>query len=162
MRVLILYETRRGSTLTIARSIRDGIRTRGHDATAAPIRGLDAGTLAAADAIIVGSWTQGLIVFKVGPATGALEGIAALPSLAGRPAAVFCTCDISPRGTLGILTSRLQRKGARVLVEHAFKRRKGRAQIPAYVDLAVDEFERALADPAASSGASPAPAPTGV
>src|SRR3712207_6787106 len=139
MRVLVLYETRRGSTLTVARSIRDAIRSRGHAATAAPIRSVDTGTLAAADALVVGTWTQGLLLFKVAPAAGALEGIAALPSLRGRPAAVFCTCDVSPRGTLDILTSRLQRKGARVLVAHAFKRRKGRAQIPAYADLVVDE-----------------------
>lgn len=154
MRVLVLYETRRGFTLTVARAIRDEIRSRGPSATAAPIRGVDAGTVAAADAFVVGSWTQGLILAKVGPADGALEGIAALPPLGGRPAAVFCTCDVAPRGTLDILTSRLQRAGARVLVAHAFKRRKSLAQVPAYVDLVLAEFR-------GSTDASPATAPAG-
>ena len=150
MRVLILYETRRGTTLTAARAIRDGIRERGHTATAAPIRAVDAGTVAAADAVIVGSWTQGMFVAKVGPAAGALEGIADLPSLDGRPAAVFCTCDVAPHGTLDVLTSQLQRKGAHVVVAYAFKRRKSLAKVPAYVDLVVEEFEALLGTAGAS------------
>jgi hypothetical protein len=154
VRVLVLYETRRGFTLTVARAIRDEIRSRGPSATAAPIRGVDAGTVAAADAFVVGSWTQGLILAKVGPADGALEGIAALPPLGGRPAAVFCTCDVAPRGTLDILTSRLQRAGARVLVAHAFRRRKSLAQVPAYADLVLSEFR-------GSTDASPSTAPAG-
>ncbi len=157
MRVLVLYETRRGFTLTVARAIRDEVRRRGHTATAAPLRTVDAGTLAAADALVVGSWTQGLILVKVGPADGALEGIAELPPLARRPTAVYCTCDVTPRGTLDVLTSRLQRKDARVLVAHAFKRRKSLAQVPAYVELALAEFTAALEAPA-----EPSPSPTGV
>jgi hypothetical protein len=155
VRVLILYETRRGFTLTVSRALRDEIRHRGHQATTAPIRGVDRGTLAAADAVVVGSWTQGLIVAKVGPATGALEGIAQLPPLERRPAAVFCTCDVAPRGTLDVLTSRLQRKGARVLVAHAFKRRKSLAQVPAVVDLMLQEFVAALEAPDLDHSASP-------
>ena len=150
MRVLILYETRRGFTLTVARAIRDAIRSHGLAATAAPIRRVDAGTVAAADAIVVGSWTQGLIVAKVGPADGALEGIAALPPLEGRPTAVFCTCDVAPRGTLDIMTSRLRRAGGRVLVAHAFRRRKSLSQVPAFVDLVVSEFRGATDAPIAS------------
>jgi hypothetical protein len=68
---------------------------------------------------------------------------------------VFCTSRGAPRRTLDILTSRLQRKGARVVAAHPFKRRKGLAQLPAYVDLVVGEFEALLGAPGAS------PAPTG-
>ena len=153
VRVLILYETRRGFTLTVARAIRDEIRSRGPSATTAPIGVVDAGTVAAADAFVVGSWTQGLIVAKVGPSDAALEGIAALPPLAGRPAAVFCTCDVAPRGTLEVLTSRLQRAGARVLVAHAFKRRKSLAQVPAFVDLVLSEFRGSMDAPAPATPA---------
>jgi hypothetical protein len=154
MHVLVLYETRRGFTLTVARRIRDEIRARGHLATASPIRGVDAGTVAAADALIVGSWTRGYILVRVGPAAGAIEGIEALPPLEGRPSAVFCTCDVAPLGTLDELARRLERAGARVLVAHAFRRRRSLAQVPAYVDLCLAEFERALA-----AGDRPAAAP---
>lgn len=157
--MVILYETRRGFTLTVARAMRDEIRGRGHLATTAPIRNVDPGTLAAADVLIVGSWTKGLIVVRVGPADGALEGIAALPDLGGLPAAVFCTCDVVPRGTLGILAARLRRRGARVLVEHAFRRRKSLRQVPAFVDLVLDEAAAARADRASPLDVPVAPAP---
>jgi hypothetical protein len=157
--VLILYETRRGFTLTVARAIRDEIRGRGHLATAAPIRGIDPGTLAAADALIVGSWTKGLLVVRVGPADGAIEGIAALPDLDGLPAAVFCTCDVAPRGTLRILASRLRRRGGRVLVEHAFRRRRSLRQVPAFVDLVLDEVGAARVARSSASEAPFDPAP---
>ena len=146
MHVLILYETRRGFTLTVARAIRDELRARGHLATTAPIRSVDVGTVASADAFVVGSWTQGLVVAKVGPATGALEGIDALPQLDGRPAAVFCTCDVAARGTLDVLTARLARKRARVLVAYAFTRKKSLTQVPAYVDLVLGEIGTVAAD----------------
>src|SRR3982751_5809709 len=99
MRILVLYETRRGFTLTVARAIRDELRRRGVEAVAAPVQTVDTGTVNAAAALIVGAWTQGLIVFRVGPADGAVHGIRSLPDLDGRPAAVFCTCDVAPRRT---------------------------------------------------------------
>ena len=89
--MLVLYESRRGFTLSVARAIRDELRMRGVDATASPLRGTDRGTLAAADALVVGSWVQGMILARVGPADGALAGIDALAPLAGRPTVVFCT-----------------------------------------------------------------------
>src|SRR5262249_27103014 len=46
VRVLILYESRRGFTLTVARALRDELRKLGTEATTAPLRGVDAGTLA--------------------------------------------------------------------------------------------------------------------
>jgi hypothetical protein len=75
MRVLVLYESRRGFTLTVARALRDGLRASGVEATAAPLRGVDAGTLAAADALVVGTWVKGMIVVGVGPASGTREGV---------------------------------------------------------------------------------------
>jgi flavodoxin len=134
MRVLILYETRRGFTLTVARAIRDELRGRDVEATAAPIRSVDAGTLASADALVVGSWVQGLLVTKVGPATGVLQGIDDLPELRGLPAATFCTCDVAPRGTLRVLAERLGDRGAGVVGGFAFKRKKSLRHVPAYVD----------------------------
>jgi hypothetical protein len=116
MRILVLYESRRGFTLTVARAIRDELRSQGLPASTAPLGGVDAGTLAAADALIVGTWVAGKIVVGVGPPRDALAGITALPPLEGRPAAVFCTYDVAPRGTLETLAARLTapRYGARL------------------------------------------------
>lgn len=131
MRALILYETRRGFTLTVARAVRDAVRAEGHQAYTAPIRAVDVGSVAAADALVVGSWVQGMIVMKVGPASGALEGIAALPDLRGRPVGLYCTCAVSPRGTLETMASRLRARGGVVTVGAVFKRKRIRG---------IDEF----------------------
>ena len=149
MRVLILYETRRGFTLTVARAIRDELRTRGQEATAAPIRHVDLGTVTAADALIVGAWVQGVVIARVGPATGAIEGIDALPELQQIRTATFCTCDVAPRRTLAILAEHLGDRGADVVGGFAFKRKKSLRHVSAYVDAVLP----LLLVPAAAPGA---------
>jgi hypothetical protein len=134
MRVLILYETRRGFTLTVARAMRDELRVRGVDATTAPLRAVDAGTLAASDALIVGTWVTGLVIAGVGPASGTREGIEALPELDGRPTVVYCTCEVSPRGTLAAMTGWLERRGADVRGRAVFRRKKSLANVPGVVE----------------------------
>ncbi|MDP9300751.1 MAG: hypothetical protein M3P43_07635 [Actinomycetota bacterium] len=146
MRVLILYETRRGFTLTVARAIRDELQRRGVLATTAPLRDVDRGTVVAADALIVGTWVKGAIVARVGPAPGVEEGIARLPALDGEPAAVFCTCDVAPRKTLDQLAAWLRRQGAEVTVGETFKRRKSLRQVPRFVDVVLEAFARVRAN----------------
>jgi flavodoxin len=146
MHVLILYETRRGFTLTVAHAIRDELRTRGVSAETAPVRSVDRGTVAAADALIVGSWTKGAILFGVGPAVGVRQAIEALPDLHGTVAAVFCTCDVAPRGTLETLAGWLRHRGARLLIGQTFKRKKSLRTVPAFVDAVLEAFARAPAE----------------
>jgi hypothetical protein len=130
MRVLILYESRRGHTLTAARAIRDALRDLGLEATAAPLRGTDPGTIAAADAFVVGTWVKGLLVVGVGPATGTEEGIRSLPRLDGKPAIAFCTCDLAPRRTLDSVSEWLEERGADVRGTIVFRRSKSLARTP--------------------------------
>jgi len=142
MRVLILYETRRGFTLTVARAIRDAFLSRGVAASTAPLRDVDAGTIAAADALIVGTWVKGAIVAGVGPAAGVEDAVAGLPLLEGRPTGVFCTCDVAPRRTLRTLASWLSLREANVLVGQVFRRKKSLRRVPAFVDEAMAAFAR--------------------
>jgi menaquinone-dependent protoporphyrinogen IX oxidase len=146
MRVLILYESRRGFTLTVSRAIRDELRARGVSAETAPIRSVDRGTVAAANALIVGSWVKGAILFGVGPADGVDEAIEALPSLEGKPTAVFCTCDVAPRKTLTTLAGWLDRRGASVSVGQTFKRKKSLRTVSAFADIVLEAFAHAQAD----------------
>jgi flavodoxin len=146
MHVLILYESRRGFTLMVAQAIRDELRTRGFSAETAPVRSVDRGTVAAADALILGSWVKGAILFGVGPAEGVHEAVEALPDLGGTVAAVFCTCDVAPRRTLQTLAGWLDRRGARVVVGQTFKRKKSLRTVPAFADAVLDAFARAPAD----------------
>ena len=148
MRILILYESRRGFTLTVARAIRDEFRARGMTATTCALGTVDAGTLAAADALVVGSWVAGKIVVGVGPAEEAIRAIGALPDLDGRPVATFCTCDVAPKGTLATLEDLLLERGAMVVGGFAFRRRGSLRHVPAYVDAIVPALERAGDAPA--------------
>jgi flavodoxin len=144
MRVLVLYESRRGFTLTVARAIRDELRARGIPAGTAALPTVDAGTLAAADALVVGTWVAGKIVFGVGPATGAVRAIRALPDLEGRPVATFCTCDVAPRGTLAALEELLRERGATVVGGFTFKRRASLRHVVAYVDAILPAVQAAI------------------
>jgi hypothetical protein len=130
MRVLILYESRRGFTLTVARALRDELRALGTEATTAPLRSVDPGTLAASDALVVGTWVKGLVIVGVGPAHGTREGVAALPELHGRPTIVYCTCEVAPRSTLDQLTDWLDMRGADVRGRAVFKRKKSLRDAP--------------------------------
>jgi flavodoxin len=149
MRILILYESRRGFTLTVARAIRDELRRRGLTASTAAIRTVDVGTLSAADALVVGTWVSGKIVAGVGPAKEAVAAIRALPDLGGRAVATFCTCDVAPRNTLQVLEDLLAARGATVVGGFTFKRRRSLQHVAAYVDAIVPALER----PAAAAGA---------
>jgi hypothetical protein len=143
VRVLVLYESRRGFTLQVARAIRDAIRLREHAASTAPLRSVDPGTLAAADAFVIGTWVKGLILVGVGPATGAVEGIRQLPDLAGRPVALYCTCDVSPRHTIRTMAELVSERHGRVTVGAVFKRKKIR-ELDVFVDRLLEEAAAAL------------------
>src|SRR4051794_41916941 len=101
MRVLILYESRRGFTLTVARALRDELRTLGTEATTAPLGTVDPGTIAASDALVVGTWVKGLLIVGVGPAGGTREAIGAPPGLPGPPTGRYFTCERPPVSTRG-------------------------------------------------------------
>lgn len=146
MRVLVLYESRRGFTMQVAQAIRDEIRERGRAATCAPLGVPDAGTLAAADAFVIGTWIEGMILVRVRPADDAVRAIQALPDLGGRPVALFCTFDVSPFDSLDRLAARVAARGGRVVASRRFKRlhrhRDRRlAAVPSFVDEVLGAFE---------------------
>ncbi len=143
MRVLVLYESRRGFTLTVARALRDELRARGADATTAPLRSVDAGTVAAADAFVVGTWVKGMVIAGVGPARGTEEGVASLPPLEGRPAIVYCTCDVAPRDTLERLSDMVTARGGEVRGRIVFRRKKSLAN----AGVAAEAILEAIAQP---------------
>lgn len=139
MRVLVLYESRRGFTMRVAEAIRDEVRRRGQAATCAAFDRADAGTIAAADALVLGTWIEGMILFRVRPADDAMRAVHRLPDLGGRPVAVFCTFDVSPLGAMDRFVRRIGARGGRVVASWAFKRyhrkRERRlAAVPAFVD----------------------------
>ena len=122
MQVLVAYESRGGRTRRAAEAVADAVRARGSDATLKALSEVTPQDIEHADAVAVGSWVQGFIVVKVGPAKAALDAVGRLPAMGGKPAAVFCTYAASPRATLAILRRSLEAKGAKVVTENASHR----------------------------------------
>ena len=122
MEVLVAYESRGGRTRRAAEAVADAVRARGSDATLKALSEITAQDIEHADAVAIGSWVQGFIVVKVGPAKAALDALGRLPAMGGKPAAVFCTYAANPRATLATLRSSLEAKGATVVAENASHR----------------------------------------
>ena len=121
-RVLVCYESRTGTTERASRLIPATLSQMGAQVTVAPLAEVGVAELAAADLLVVGSWVEGLVLAGVRPARPARSWMRALPRLAGKPAAVFCTYAISARGALTEMTEALTSAGARVLAEAAIPR----------------------------------------
>jgi hypothetical protein len=118
-RVLVCYESEGGKTATTAQGIGDALRSLGAVVTVLPIAKVGPMDLARADAFVVGSWVEGLVVARVRPAVKMRRWIDALPRLGGRDVATFCTYGVNPRGALAEMRAGLEAKGARVAHERA-------------------------------------------
>ena len=89
-----------------------------------PIDQVGIAELASADALVVGTWVEGLVVAAVRPARAMRRWLADLPPLAGRPAAVFCTYGVSPRAAGDEIRDALEQRGAVVVAQTSFAARE--------------------------------------
>lgn len=76
----------------------------------------------AADVVVVGTWVHGL--FVVGQAPWAVDRLRALPAMAGKHAAVFCTFALNPGKSLDVMTQAISSRGADVIGGLALHRGK--------------------------------------
>ncbi len=134
MKVLIAYDSRKGTTRAVAERIALIAQGSTANVTVSHVGAISPSEAADADVLFLGAWTHGMFVIGVGPSDGAVQWASGLPSLDGTLAAVFCTYDLNPRGTLTALAALLQAKGALVVGSHASKRRNRLA--------GVDDFAR--------------------
>jgi hypothetical protein len=107
----------------------DELFTRGIRCTTFPASGVDPQAVAAADLLVVGTWTDGL--FAVGQRPGGkkrLETVLARLSgpdgdqLAGKKCAVYCTYAVTPGGTLRKLEAMVAGAGGDVVAGLAMRR----------------------------------------
>jgi glutamate synthase (NADPH/NADH) small chain len=119
-RVLVCYESRGGRTARAAEIIAGSLRGQGAQVRTLPISQVGLAELAAADLVVAGSWVEGLVVAKVGPARAMRTWLASLPRLGGKQVAVFCTYRAAPKRTLATMTHAFTAKGAVVRAEAAF------------------------------------------
>jgi flavodoxin len=119
MNVLVLYNSRDGHTREAAEAIAQAARDLKHEVFVKSVIEVRKADVENAEAIFVGTWVHGLILFGVRPA-GAELWVPALPSLEGKPVGVFCTYAFNPRDSLRVLGHRLAARGAVIVGQRAF------------------------------------------
>jgi hypothetical protein len=121
MQVAIIYESLTGNTQKAAYAMGDAFWRRGISTRLFPITDVDEAVVAAADLVVVGSWTDGFLIVGQRPGRGGrLKKL--LPSLEGRRCAVYCTYAIAPGGTLKKLQKRVEAHGGQVVGGLAIRR----------------------------------------
>lgn len=119
-RVLIAYASAGGSTASLAESLGEVLRREGLDVEVRAVSTVSALDVARCDALVVGTWVEGLVVTQVRPARAMEEFLEGLPWLGSKPAAVFCTYGVNPRDVVGQVSQRLEKVGALVVAQHSF------------------------------------------
>ena len=126
-RVLVVVESRTGTTAARAEALADALVGAGADVRVLPLTSVGTTELAWADALVVATWVEGLVVAKVGPARATRAWLDRLPALAGMPVALLCTYAVSPGRTLSLMRMSVERHGGRVVAAEALGRRSSPA-----------------------------------
>lgn len=113
MDAVIIYESLTGTTQRAARLIGDGFYDHQIGTQLFPLATVDPAAVAAADVVIVGTWTDGLLIVGQKPAKA--KKLRDLPRLDGTPCFVFCTYAIHPGKTLEKLSAIVTELGGTVL-----------------------------------------------
>ncbi len=121
MQVAIIYDSLTGNTQRAAWLMGDAFWRRGISTRLFSVTEIDEAVVAGADLVIVGSWTDGLLI--VGQRVGRGGRFKKhLPDLTGKRCAVYCTYAIAPGGTLKKLQKRVEGHGGQVLGGLAIRR----------------------------------------
>lgn len=113
MRLAIVYDSRTGTTKAAAEMMAEVAISKGHDCSVVPVQGADPADVSGADAVCVGSWTEGLFFILQHATKATMEFIDTL-SLEGKPAAVFCTYKTSVGKMLPKMAQAMTDRGAPV------------------------------------------------
>ncbi len=120
MNAVVIYESLTGNTKRAAEIMGDALRRSSVDTIVCPTTAIDYASLSAADLVVVGTWTDGIFVMAQKPArSGRLR---ALPVIAGKRCAVFCTFALDPGKTIDKLTRIMESRGAEVVGGMAIRR----------------------------------------
>lgn len=132
MQAVIIYNSLTGTTRKAAYRIASELRALRIEAQPVAIDDVDEATVAAADLVIVGTWTDGIVVMGQKPA--GRKRLRKLPSLAGKRAVVFCTYAVDPGRTLDKLVAEVEAKGAEVIGGFALARHDLPGDVSEFVD----------------------------
>ena len=114
MNVMIVFDSKTGTTKAAAEKMGEMVRAEGHECTVSSIVAADPATVSAADAICVGSWCKGLFFVFQHATKATMDFIDRLGNLDGKPTAVFCTYKTAVGGMLSKMAAQLRNRGADV------------------------------------------------
>jgi flavodoxin len=129
MDVVVVYESKTGTTRRAALAMGDELFARDVRCTTFPTSGVDTAAASAADLLVVGTWTDGL--FAVGQRPGGRKRLARMldtlagpdgKGLTGKTCAVYCTYAVTPGGTLRTLEQMVAAAGGEVVAGLAIRR----------------------------------------
>lgn len=138
MHVLVLYESRGGTTRATAEAVATAMRARGKDSMLRPLGEVTDSHVRGADLVVLGTWVKGFVWFNVGPPNPVRSWLRRCPELGGKTAAVFCTYSVDPRDTLATVAGGLHARGATIVGERAFRRGHHTEGVKAFVDAVLD------------------------
>jgi hypothetical protein len=133
---VVIYESLTGNTAKAGRAIAAALTAAGLPTEAFPITAIDYQALSDAELVIVGTWTDGLVV--IGQKPGRLGRIKAMPALAGKRAVVYLTYAIDPGKALQKLSDAVAARGADVLGGQVIRRDKLDEGVADFVDRVLD------------------------
>jgi len=120
---IVLVESLTGNTWKAGEKIAVNLQQQGWDVSSVcSVRRPELDALGAADLVIVGTWTDGLLV--VGQRPGNKGRINGLPTMFGKRAAGYCTYAINPGKVPDKLSAILRGRGADVIGGLALHRNK--------------------------------------
>jgi hypothetical protein len=118
--VVIVYESLTGNTRKTAGFMADEFGRAGASAVVCPITRIDYQALSEADLVVVGTWTDGIVI--AGQRPGRAGRLRSIPYLQGKRCAVYCTYAIDPGKTLDKLVAIIEARGADVIGGMAIRR----------------------------------------
>jgi len=120
---IVLIESLTGNTWKAGEKIAANLQQAGWGVSSVcSIRKPDLHALEASDLVIVGSWTDG--IFVTGQRPGGSGHLWAMPTIAGKRAAAFCTYALNPGKVPAKMSSILEARGATSLGGLALQRRR--------------------------------------
>ncbi len=123
MKATLLVESLTGHTWKAAELIAGNLAQEGWTITGLQaLRQPDHQAIQRADVVLIGTWVHG--AFLIGQAPWSIGAIRALPALAGKQAATFCTFALNPGRTLDAMDRAVSGLGADVIGGLALHRAK--------------------------------------
>lgn len=135
MKIVVLFQSMRGTTRRAAAMIGEALVERGHDVNTYPVTAFDYQKLAEADLVIVGTWTDGFILFGQRP--GQMAKLNNMPDVPGKAMAVYVTYDVAPKKAIPKLAEWAESKGGVVVARAGLHKRRLDEGLDAFLDAAL-------------------------